>query len=100
MLSDYQGDLDRFYSHFTSIPNGTAPIDLRIDGGQAPPDAPHAPGWKQIYGESDLDLQCALPIIYPQNATIYQTDDQYYAHAADYGYDGLQLFNDFLDAVS
>jgi tripeptidyl-peptidase-1 len=55
---------------------------------------------QQVDGEANLDLQSALPIIYPQNATIFQTDDSYYAHAADYGYHGLELYNDFLDAVS
>lgn len=36
-----------------------------------------------------------MPIIYPQNVTVFQTDDSYYAHQVDYGYDGLELFNDF-----
>ena len=98
--ADYQRDLNEFYQHFTDIPNGTTPIDLSIDGGQRPPTVPHAIGWPRVGGESNLDLQSALPIIYPQNATIYQVDDRYYAHQVDYGYHGLELFNTFLDAVS
>lgn len=97
---DYQGDLDRFYEAFTHIPNGTTPIDLSVDGGQRPPSKPHSTGWHDVEGEPNLDLLCALPIIYPQNATIYQVDDRYYARAVDYHEHGLMLFNDFLDAVS
>ena len=99
-LIDYQGDLDKFYQYFTHIPNGTAPIDLSIDGGAPPPSAPHARDWHKVGGESDLDLQSALPIVYPQNVTVYQTDDRHYAHLIDYSYHHLELFNDFLDAVS
>ena len=98
--TDYQGDLDNFEQHLTNIPVGTTPIDLSIDGGVRPPSAPHAEGWKDVAGEANLDIQSALPIIYPQNVTIYQVDDRYYAHQVDYGYHGLEPFNDFLDAVS
>jgi tripeptidyl-peptidase-1 len=99
-FADYQGDLDKFEEHLTDIPVGTKPIDLSIDGGVRPPSAPHVKGWKDVAGEANLDIQSALPIIYPQNVTIYQVDDRYYAHQVDYGYHGLELFNDFLDAVS
>ena len=38
-------------------------------------------------------------MIYPQNATIFQTDDLYYERQIGYGYSGLQFFNDFLHAI-
>lgn len=99
VTTDYQGDLDKFYKAFTDIPVGTEPIDLSIDGAPPPPSGPKDKTWDVVGGESNLDLMTALPIIYPQNATIFQTDDLYYERQIGYGYNGLQFFNDFLDAI-
>ncbi|QUC21684.1 uncharacterized protein UV8b_05927 [Ustilaginoidea virens] len=78
-----QDDLDAFYAKYASnIPKGTGPkIDL-IDGATAPAD----PG--DAGGESDLDFEIAIPIIYPQGTELYQAATQ-----------NNDIFNTFLDAV-
>ena len=88
-----QLDLDAFYHKYVSsqVPNGTHPKLESIDGGVAPVDNIADDG-----GESLLDFGVAYPIIYPQQITLYQTDDEYYA--ADGG-GGTGLFNTFLDAL-
>lgn len=47
--------------------------------------------------ESDLDFQLAIPIIYPQTTTLYQTDDLYYSEGKDPNATGI--FNTFFDAI-
>lgn len=87
-----QQDLNSFFTNFTSyIPNGTHPTLDSIDGGMAPVNISEAGG------ESDLDFELSIPIIYPQTTTLYQTDDLYYA----LGGNGTQtgIFNTFLDAI-
>lgn len=82
-----QTDLDSYWSTYPSygIPNGTHPLLASIDGGQSP--------GRRVFGESNLDFSLAFPIIYPQNITLFQTDDQ---HSAAFG---RGLFNTFLDAI-
>ncbi|QUC20437.1 uncharacterized protein UV8b_04678 [Ustilaginoidea virens] len=62
-----QEDLDAFYRLFApNIPKGTGPqLDL-INGAVAPTSQ------DQAGGESDLDFQMAIPIIYPQTTTLFQ----------------------------
>lgn len=87
-----QLDLNLFYSNFTKyIPNGTHPILDSVDGGKAPVAAVDAGV------ESNLDFQLAIPIIYPQTTTLYQTDDLYYAQG--YSSTATGIFNTFLDAI-
>lgn len=78
-----QEDLDAFYSQYaTGIPQGTGPkVDL-IDGATAPVDQGSAGG------ESDLDFEIAIPIIYPQGTELYEAAVQ-----------NNDIFNTFLDAV-
>ena len=86
-----QEDLDIFFSkHDSRIPNGTHPILRGIDGGTAPVKTKN--GGK----ESILDFTTAYPIIWPQKAVLYQTDDYYYSHnlTAAEGF-----MNTFLDAI-
>ena len=86
-----QDDLDLFFSNFTSyIENGTAPIMNSINGGKAPVDILHAGA------EACMDLELAIPLIYPQKTTVYQVDDDYWA--AEQVWSG-GLFNTFLDAI-
>lgn len=60
-----QEDLNSFFTNFTRyIPNGTHPILNGIDGGYAPVNVSEAGG------ESDLDFELAIPIIYPQTTTL------------------------------
>ncbi|KHO00564.1 Peptidase S8/S53, subtilisin/kexin/sedolisin [Metarhizium album ARSEF 1941] len=78
-----QEDLDSFYSKYAPrIPQGTGPKKDLIDGATAPVDQDSAGG------ESDLDLEIAIPIIYPQGAELYEA-------ATRKG----DIFNTFLDAV-
>lgn len=76
-----QTDLDSYWSAYPSyhIPNGTGPTVDSIDGGTAP--------GPRNYGESNLDLSLAFPIIYPQNITVFQNP---YSEG---------LYNLFLDAI-
>ena len=81
-----------FASYAPYIPNGTHPIPAFIDGGTAPVPQP------QAGDEADVDLVIAIPLIYPQTVTLYQTDDPIYGNQFGYtGFDGL--FNTFLDAL-
>ncbi|KAL6230017.1 hypothetical protein BDW75DRAFT_245227 [Aspergillus navahoensis] len=87
-----QGDLDLLFSTFAShIPNGTQPIVHGINGGMAPTSLDNAGP------ESTLDLAMAYPIVWPQNAVIFQTDDPVWADPDDPKFPGL--FNNFLDAI-
>ena len=55
------------------IPNGTYPIEKPIDGAVGAATTP-----SQVGVESDLDFEAAFPLIWPQKAVLFQTDDQYY----------------------
>lgn len=72
-----------------NIPKGTAPTLDAIDGAVAPV-AVSAAG-----AESNLDFQIAYPIIYPQKAVLFQTDDPVYEN--NYVFEGF--LNTFLDAL-
>ena len=86
-----QKDLNLFYTNFTSyIPNGTHPILDSIDGGTAPV------ATKFAGGEADLDFELAIPIIYPQTTTLYQSDDGFYAEGGGHA---NGIFNTFLDGT-
>lgn len=87
-----QKDLNLFYANFTPyIPKGTKPIANLIDGEIGPVPADYAGG------EASLDFQLAIPIIYPQNTTLYEVDDPYYTVSGRSNRTGI--FNTFLDAI-
>lgn len=90
-----QGDLDLFFAKYApNVPKGTGPIPAFIDGAQAPvaQDSP------DNTGESDIDLDMAFSLIYPQTVTLYQTDDPIVAVGELNGtYEGF--LNTFLDAL-
>ena len=70
-FGDYydQGDLDSTFALISPhVPPGTHPTLDGIDGGTAP-----EPGF--FGGESNLDFSIAYPLIYPQQAILYQVDD-------------------------
>ncbi|KAM0262586.1 hypothetical protein ACHAQJ_001631 [Trichoderma viride] len=78
-----QQDLTQFWKSFaTNIPSTFGPKVDGIDGATAPTSVGNAGG------ESDLDFEIAIPIIYPQTTVLYQAavknDD---------------IFNTFLDAI-
>lgn len=86
-----QADLNSFYAKYTSyIPTGWAPKVNGVDGGTAPVAVSKAGG------ESNLDFELAIPIIYPQTTVDYQTDDAYYAAG---GGSASGIFNTFFDAL-
>jgi tripeptidyl-peptidase I len=78
-------DLDKFFKNFSSKLVGQRPILQSIDGGQLT----KANQSFDDNGESDLDLQIAMPLIYPIQLTLYQVGDQQ---------EGAS-FNNFLDAI-
>ena len=89
-----QADLDLFFENYApQIPEGTTPEVISIDGGTAPVSA------KSVlnFGESDVDLDLAYSLVYPQEVTVYQVDDD---PSALLRYKGASpLFNTFLDAI-
>ncbi|KAM0805168.1 peptidase S8/S53 domain-containing protein [Usnea florida] len=81
-----QSDLNLFYSNLArEIPSGNAPIFDSIDGGV---DQTTTQSFNDN-GESDLDLQYAIALVYPQKVTLYQAGDLV---------EGAS-FNNFLDAI-
>lgn len=77
-----QEDLDAFYKLLApNIPAGTGP-ELDLINGATAPNSPDRAG-----GESDLDFQMAIPIIYPQKTTLFQVNSQ------------ADVFLAFLDAI-
>ncbi|EFX05394.1 alkaline serine protease [Grosmannia clavigera kw1407] len=66
-----KADLDGYFaSAYPSIPKGTYPIERLIDG------AVGAVPFGQAGAEANLDLQAAMPLIYPQSTVLYQVDDE------------------------
>ncbi|KAK4495689.1 hypothetical protein PRZ48_012957 [Zasmidium cellare] len=83
-----QQDLNLFFQHYaTNVPQGTHPTLNSVDGGQAPV----APDSVVNTGESDIDMDIAFSLVYPQTVTLYQVDDLNNGEV-----DG---FNNFLDAL-
>ncbi|KAK3357858.1 peptidase S8/S53 domain-containing protein [Lasiosphaeria hispida] len=103
-LNDHysRANLDTFFTTLYSdtIPNGTYPEQRLINGAiGAVEDVPGSNATTNG-GESDLDLQAAWPLIYPQRAVIFQTDDQFYETnqtTPDTPYRGF--WNTFYDAL-
>ncbi|TVY80551.1 Aorsin [Lachnellula suecica] len=86
-------DLDLYYKTYAPyIPQGTYPIPALIDGANfsVPVDS------SLNTGESDIDMEIAFTILYPQTVTLYQVDDQLYEPAE---VATTNLFNTFLDAL-
>ncbi|RFU29747.1 hypothetical protein B7463_g6607, partial [Scytalidium lignicola] len=66
-----QEDLNLYFAQYASrVPQGTHPIPAFVDNGTAPvpPDSP------ANTGESDIDMDIAFSLIYPQTVTLYQVD--------------------------
>lgn len=84
--------MNLFYRYFApEIPLGTAPLYNRIDHGLLPINKTDGVNWNWILGEEELDLEIALPIIYPQTATIFEVGP-----AKGYG---NNFWNRMLDAI-
>lgn len=79
-----QSDFDKFYSiAATNIPAGTGPVVDSINGADA-----HAqPG--QGGGETTMDFELAIPLIYPHKTELYQVPDNLTE----------DIFDQFFDAI-
>jgi len=81
-----QEDLDIFFNKYNSLAANSTPVSLPIDGGY------FGAGLDiDTLGESNLDLEYAISLVYPQPVTLYQTgDDVLWQPATN---------NNFLDAI-
>ncbi|KAJ5438830.1 Aorsin [Penicillium daleae] len=88
-----KSDLDLFYKEYAPwVPQGTYPIPALIDGANF-----SVPAYSSLNtGESDIDIDLAYSLIYPQSVTLYQVDDQLYEPEE---VATTNLFNTFLDAL-
>ncbi|KAG0647548.1 Aorsin [Hyphodiscus hymeniophilus] len=88
-----QVDIDLFFAKFAPwVPQGTTPAVLSVDGGTAPVAVADA----RNGGESDIDIELAYALIYPQTVTVYQADDLPNS-SGETGKNGF--LNTFLDAI-
>jgi tripeptidyl-peptidase-1 len=78
-------DLDMFFRNYSPSQVGERPILKSIDGGFLQTETESF----DLNGESDLDLEYGMSLVYPQKVTLYQTGD--YVEGAS--------FNNFLDAL-
>ncbi|KAK4502733.1 hypothetical protein PRZ48_006159 [Zasmidium cellare] len=86
-------DLQLYFQKFVPyIPQGTSPTVNSVDGGVAPV----APDDARNGGESDLDIDLAYAIVYPQKVTVYQVDDPPNS-GGQYGKAGF--LNTFFDSI-
>lgn len=86
-----QADLNSFWKMFTTVPSRTGPKLDSVDGGEAP--VSQADGG----GESLLDFEIAIPLLYPQTTILFQVDDLHEVETTE-GFGNT--FLDALDAVS
>lgn len=88
-----KSDLDLFYAEYAPwVPQGTYPIPALIDGANF-----SVPDYSELNGgESDIDIDMAFALLYPQTVTLYQVDDQIYEPEE---VATTNLFNTFLDAL-
>jgi tripeptidyl-peptidase-1 len=88
-----QADISLFFENFAkNVPANYKPNVISVDGGTAPV----APGDVRNGGESDIDIDLSVSIIYPQAVTVYQVDDL----PNSSGETGIPGFlNTFLDSI-
>ncbi|KAJ5231615.1 Aorsin [Penicillium citrinum] len=88
-----KSDLDLFYkANAPWVPQGTYPIPALIDGANF-----SVQSYSSLNtGESNIDIDLAYSLIYPQSVTLYQVDDQIYEPEE---VATTNLFNTFLDAL-
>ncbi|KAH9843424.1 putative protease S8 tripeptidyl peptidase I [Teratosphaeria destructans] len=67
-----QADIGIFFANYApNVPHGTSPKVISVDGGTAPV----AASSERNGGESDIDVDLATSLIYPQSVTVYEVDD-------------------------
>ncbi|KAK6359200.1 hypothetical protein TWF696_000364 [Orbilia brochopaga] len=82
-----QADMDVFFSNFSPSQVGAGPIVKSIDGGYV---LPQTGAWQNAV-ETNLDLQYAMSLVYPQDVTLFQVGD---------GLQGTkEEYNNFLNAI-
>ncbi|KAH8703187.1 putative protease S8 tripeptidyl peptidase I [Talaromyces proteolyticus] len=88
-----KSDLDLYWKHINpEIPQGTYPTPHLIDGANY-----SVPANSSLNGgESNIDIEMTISLIYPQETVLYQVDDQLYEPAE---VATTNLFNTFLDAL-
>ncbi|KAH8690679.1 peptidase S8/S53 domain-containing protein [Talaromyces proteolyticus] len=88
-----KSDLDLYWKNiYPAVPQGTYPTPALIDGANY-----SVPAYSSLNtGESDIDIEMAFSLIYPQSVTLYQVDDQIYEPKE---VATTNLFNTFLDAL-
>ncbi|KAH8883712.1 subtilisin-like protein [Thozetella sp. PMI_491] len=101
-LNDHysRADLDTYLPTvypYLNIPAGTYPENRLIDGAIGSYEelvATVGDNFGGIGGESTLDFQAAMPLIWPQKPVLFQTDDELYEIEGTNGW-----MNTFLDAI-
>lgn len=78
-------DMDLFFSTFAPKVKGSRPNLVPIDGGELNQETTEF----GLNGESNLDLQYSMPLVYPLNISLYQVGDPEIGGS----------FNNFLDAL-
>ncbi|QKX54516.1 uncharacterized protein TRUGW13939_01603 [Talaromyces rugulosus] len=88
-----QEDVSLFLQDFApNVPVDTKPTVISVDGGHAPV----SPSSERNMGESDIDLDLAISLIYPQSVTVYQVDD---LPNSSGGTNVTGFLNTFLDSI-
>ncbi|OAA66529.1 alkaline serine protease [Niveomyces insectorum RCEF 264] len=88
-------DLDNYFKVVSpTIPPGTYPQERLIDGAEG------ATSVAEAGSEAELDFQAAMPLIYPQQAVLYQVDDERIQANMTMGETPyLGFWNTFFDAI-
>ncbi|KAI1266121.1 peptidase S8/S53 domain-containing protein [Xylariaceae sp. FL1019] len=90
-----QQDLDYFFYAFTdSIPNGTHPELLSVNGGEGPAQNIDAAG-----SEANLDFEMAYGLIWPQEPALFQVDDEWYQESQRTESTYAGFFNNLWNAI-
>ncbi|KAK2072007.1 hypothetical protein P8C59_006386 [Phyllachora maydis] len=96
-----KADLDVYWSNLEKyIPNGTYPEERLVDGAVGAAETPSDPA-ALVGAESNLDLQAAQPLIWPQQTVLFQEDDQWveWSEYNDPDTPYLGFWNTFYDAI-
>ncbi|CAK7204234.1 hypothetical protein SEUCBS139899_006989 [Sporothrix eucalyptigena] len=90
-----KSDLDDYFEVVSpNIPKGTYPIARLVDGATADTSVGNAGS------EAELDFQAAMPLIYPQQAVLFQVDDERVQENMTMGNTPyLGFWNTFFDAI-
>ncbi|EPS41024.1 hypothetical protein H072_5086 [Dactylellina haptotyla CBS 200.50] len=82
-----QADMDIFFGNFSPAQVGQSPTLKSINGGYVLPFT--GDWWNAV--ETNMDLQYAMAIVYPQNVTLFQVGDGLQT--------GKEEYNNFLNAI-